>query len=216
MQKMNLPNKLTMLRMCLVPVLMAVLMIKATWVSWKIVYAVAAVLFILTSLTDMLDGKIARKNGLITDFGKLMDPVADKFMVIGTMMVLFLRMCFPSSYEGFYRRTPFLLLYFVTLIAIIFRELGITSMRMVLAGKNIVVAADKLGKVKTVSQIVCVCTLLIEPYLRWLFARTVGVNFFWARQPILAYLTVATVLVTTVLSGFNYVRVNWQHFTENW
>ena len=86
--KMNLPNKLTVLRLCLVPVIIAFGMLPETWVPRFPSYAICAVLFIITSITDMLDGKIARKYNLITDFGKFLDPIADKFMVIGTLFVI--------------------------------------------------------------------------------------------------------------------------------
>lgn len=223
MRKMNLPNKLTMVRLCLVPVLIGVLLIpnpKAGGIQWGLrwyyTYAIALALFVALSLTDMLDGKIARKQGLITDFGKLMDPVADKFMVIGTMMVMLMRMSHYAAYDGFYRIPAFILFYFITLVAIIFRELGVTSLRMVLAGKGVVVPADKLGKIKTVSQIVCVCTLLIEPYIRRFIYNFGSKTFIWVRVPFLSWITVGVVLVTTVVSGVHYVKANWQHFTENW
>ena len=87
MKKMNLPNKLTVLRLCLVPVFVVIMMVSnAVWAS-----VTGLLLFIFASLTDMLDGKIARKYNLITDFGKFMDPLADKFMVIGAMFVILYR-----------------------------------------------------------------------------------------------------------------------------
>ena len=85
--KMNLPNKLTVLRLILVPIFVVIMMVSnALWAS-----AVGLALFIIASLTDMLDGKIARKHNLVTDFGKFMDPLADKFMVIGAMFVILYR-----------------------------------------------------------------------------------------------------------------------------
>ena len=86
-KQMNLPNKLTVLRLCLVPIFVVIMMVSdAVWAS-----ATGLVLFIVASLTDMLDGKIARKYNLVTDFGKFMDPLADKFMVIGAMFVILFR-----------------------------------------------------------------------------------------------------------------------------
>ena len=82
--KMNLPNKLTVMRMCMVPIFVVVMMISdALWAN-----ATGLALFILASLTDMWDGRLARKHNLITDFGKFMDPLADKFLVIGALMVI--------------------------------------------------------------------------------------------------------------------------------
>ena len=92
--KMNLPNKLTVLRLCLVPVIIVFGMLPESIVNFYLSCFICAALFIGTAVTDMLDGKIARRDGLITDFGKFMDPIADKFMVIGTMFVILYK--FPN------------------------------------------------------------------------------------------------------------------------
>ncbi len=215
MSKMNLPNKLTMLRLCLVPVVMAVLLLPQSVLRWEICLAVGTVLFILTSLTDMLDGKIARSRNLITDFGKFMDPVADKFMVIGTFMVLLFRIMNPEYY-GLRYATPFAVVLFVAVILLIFRELAITSLRLVLVSSSgKVVAANMLGKIKTVSQIICICTLMIEPYLDLLLCYLDPAYFFAHFYP-LSWLTTAVMLVFTLLSGINYIYANRKALTANW
>ena len=215
MSKMNLPNRLTMLRLCLVPVVMVVLLLPESVLRWEICLAVGAVLFILTSLTDMLDGKIARSRNLITDFGKFMDPVADKFMVIGTFMVLLFRIMHPEYY-GLTYVTPFTVVLFVAVILLIFRELAITSLRLVLVSSSgKVVAANMLGKIKTVSQIVCICTLMIEPYLDLLICYCDPTYFFAHFYP-LSWLTTAVMLVFTLLSGINYIYANRKALTANW
>ena len=116
--KMNLPNKLTVLRLILVPVFVVVMMISdALWAS-----AVGLALFVIASFTDMLDGKIARKYNLVTDFGKFMDPLADKFMVIGAMLVIL--------YQSMTREVPnglFCGIFFWAVMLVIFRELAVTS-----------------------------------------------------------------------------------------
>ena len=128
--KMNLPNKLTVLRLCLVPVILIVGMIP---MNIYLSCFICAVLFIITSITDMLDGKIARKYNLITDFGKFLDPIADKFMVIGALFVIL--------YKFAHIRT---LMIFVILV-IVFRELAVTSMRLVVStGQNIVIRVGGL------------------------------------------------------------------------
>ena len=88
---MNLPNKLTVLRMCLVPIIVVVLMLPVNMAT----NIIGAFIFLATAITDILDGRIARKNGLITDFGKFLDPLADKFMTLSAMMCLFTR-CMAS------------------------------------------------------------------------------------------------------------------------
>lgn len=215
MSKMNLPNRLTMLRLCLVPVVMVALLLPESVLRWEICLAVGTVLFILTSLTDMLDGKIARSRGLITDFGKFMDPVADKFMVIGTFMVLLFRIMNPEYY-GLTYATPFAVVLFAAVILLIFRELAITSLRLVLVSSSgKVVAANMLGKIKTVSQIICICTLMIEPYLDRLLCY-IDPTYFLAHFYPLSWLTTVVMLVFTLLSGINYIYANRKALTANW
>ena len=202
--KMNLPNKLTVLRLCLVPVLLAVGMLPDSVIPFYISCVLCAVLFIGTSVTDMLDGKIARKYGLITDFGKFLDPVADKFMVIGALFVILYK--FPSLK----------LLMIFTLIVVVFRELAVTSMRLVVStGEGIVIAANSLGKIKTVSQVVAISTVFLEPVVQKIAELIVeavkGVDLVWRTDIIpLTYVTLAFSLVMTVWSGINYIAAYWK------
>lgn len=181
---MNLPNKLTLSRVLLAPI--AIIFILYPIGGELCARVIAAAVFIITSLTDMLDGKIARKYNLITNFGKFMDPLADKFMVIGMLVA----MCASEMYARFR-----LLLVWATLL-VIFRELAVTSLRLLVASseKKIVIAANWLGKVKTVTQIVCILTLIIEPVI--LPFDTLG---------ILSWVTIAAMTVMTVWSGTNYL-----------
>ncbi len=185
---MNLPNKLTLMRVILVPVFVIVMTVglPSPWLN-----IAAAAVFLITSLTDMLDGRIARKYNLVTDFGKFMDPVADKFMVFSALIVFI-------ANDAFAYMRPLLL--WVTLI-VIFRELAVTSIRMVVSGKASAtkLAANWLGKVKTVSQVVFVMTALLEPVLFGSFPT------FVAEYHILTYLTLAFMSVMTVWSGTNYI-----------
>ena len=203
--KMNLPNKLTVLRLCLVPVLIIFGMLPESLIPWYISYTVCAVLFIGTAITDMLDGKIARKHGLITDFGKFLDPVADKFMVIGAMFVILYK--FDSL------RTVMI----VALLIVVFRELAVTSMRLVVStGQNIVVAANKLGKLKTVLQIVAIATTFLEPVVQ-LVAMKIGElithrDLSWRTDIIpLTWITLALSLILTVWSGIAYLSAYWKY-----
>ena len=208
MSKMNLPNRLTMLRLCLVPVMMVFLLLPAKVIPTLLAYGIGIVVFALTSLTDMLDGKIARARNLITNFGKFMDPVADKFMVIGTLLSLLFRMLNPGIYGMMYP-TVFVIVYFVAVVMIIFRELAITSLRLVLVNvSGEVVAANMLGKIKTVSQIVCICVLFIEPLLGELL------DIF--ALGILSYVTVGVMLIFTVWSGVNYLKGGWHLISTDW
>ncbi len=133
---MNLPNKLTVLRVCLIPFFLVALMVEAIpYGKW-----IAVGIFIIASLTDMLDGKIARKYNLITNFGKFMDPLADKLLVCSAMIALIELDRIPAW----------------VVIIIIAREFIISGFRLVASDNGIVIAAGWWGKVKTVVQMVMI------------------------------------------------------------
>ena len=181
---MNLPNKLTVLRVILVPVFMLFLCVPMG-LSDTLVRVIAAVLFALTSLTDMLDGKIARKYNMVTDFGKLMDPLADKFLVFGAMLGILV-------YCADLRPV------FVWAAAIVMlRELAVTSLRLLAASQSgAVIAAAWLGKVKTVTQVVCILCVILEPVI-------LPVPLF-TQYHLLSYVTIAAMIVMTIWSGVEY------------
>ena len=215
MSKMNLPNKLTMLRLCLVPVMMVFLLLPAGVIPALWCYGIGLVVFALTSLTDMLDGKIARARNMITNFGKFMDPVADKFMVIGTLMAMLFRMLNPEIY-GVEYHTAFTVVCFLAIVMIIFRELAITSLRLVLVNvSGQVVAANMLGKIKTVSQIISICVLFIEPLVNALILHLAGD---WALRTVypVSFFFVGVTLIFTVWSGVNYLKGGWKHISTDW
>ncbi|MCD7746302.1 MAG: CDP-diacylglycerol--glycerol-3-phosphate 3-phosphatidyltransferase [Lachnospiraceae bacterium] len=139
---MNLPNKLTMLRVCLVPVFVVLMLVDAipNGNIW------AGILFILASLTDMLDGYIARKNNLITDFGKFMDPIADKLLVCSAMICLIAQEKLAAW----------------MVIIIIGREFIISGFRIVASDKGTVIAASYWGKFKTVFQMIMIVMLIYD------------------------------------------------------
>lgn len=193
---MNLPNKLTVLRLLLVPVIVVVLLLEVSTVT----NIVGAVIFLLTALTDLLDGRIARKHGLVTDFGKFLDPLADKFMVLSAMMCIMYR-----SHSNALLFNIFMWLVMIT----VFRELAVASIRLIAAkNANIVVAANMLGKIKTVSQIVCVMAALLEPVL-----ANIDFLFFFGSFPITIASSVVT-LVMTVWSGIVYIATYWKYLDK--
>ncbi len=192
---MNLPNKLTILRIILVPFCM--FFIAFNGMNDTLCRIIALVLFSVTSLTDMLDGKIARKYNLVTDFGKFLDPVADKLLIIGSYLALLVR----------YHNDPvFVNFMFWCLFIIFFRELAVTSLRMIVASK-VVIAADIMGKVKTVSQMVAVIVALIEP----IFCRLTSVN----THNIATYVIVGISAFATLVSGLNYFKAYWPYINPN-
>ena len=196
--KMNLPNKLTVLRLILVPIFVVIMMISnALWAS-----AVGLALFIIASLTDMLDGKIARKHNLVTDFGKFMDPLADKFMVIGAMFVILYR-----SLSLYSDAKLFSNIFFWAFMIVIFRELAVTSIRLVVSGSSgIVIAANMLGKIKTCTQIACVICCIAEPVIYDLLGQEKLLQLLPA-----SLVTSALMLIFTLWSGINYIVSYWKY-----
>ena len=136
---MNLPNKLTVLRAIMIPFFLVFLYIEQPWSKW-----VALGIFIAASLTDMLDGQIARKRNLVTNFGKFMDPLADKLLVCSALIALSDMGKIPAW----------------IIIIIISRDFIISGFRLVAAEKGVVIAAGWLGKIKTALQMVMVCFLI--------------------------------------------------------
>lgn len=187
MAKMNVPNTLSIIRVLLVPVFVATLLFMRDISVWGCV--IPTIIYILTAFTDMLDGKIARKYNLVTDFGKFIDPLADKFMVIGSQITMLVWMLL--------RGEELLALIFVWVVLIIlFRELGVTSLRLVVAGKSgKVVAASMLGKMKTVSQMAGTVVILVEPLIP-----------FFNENHILSYVAMGLMAFTTLFSGLDYLK----------
>ncbi len=198
---MNLPNKLTVLRIILVPIFLVIMMLPDSVLSWQLSGILGVAIFIVASLTDMLDGKIARKYNLVTDFGKLMDPLADKFMVIGALTAIVYR-------AGGLMRT----LFTVALLVVIFRELAVTSLRLVASSSGgVVVPANMLGKIKTVMQIVCVCATFIEPVLYSIPVLEKILPSFMFTYPPLTLAACALMIVFTIWSGVNYFIGMWKY-----
>ena len=196
---MNLPNTLSMIRVLLVPVFVATLLFMRHMEILGIL--VPTVVFIITAFTDMLDGKIARKYNLVTDFGKFIDPLADKFMVISSQIAI-LAWMFLRAEDGNYI-LPLIFLWVVLIILL--RELGVTSLRLVVAGKSgIVVAASMLGKLKTVSQMVGTVVILVEPLIP-----------FFCENHILSYVFMGIMAFTTLFSGYDYLRAYMPYVDTN-
>ena len=191
--KMNLPNKLTVLRMIMIPFFMFIIMFPVLGQFWSRI--AAAIIFGLTALTDMLDGKIARKHNLITDFGKFLDPVADKLMTIGGYIAILTTISYDKVF--------FMVFAWATFIVIL-REIAITSLRMIASnGASVVIAAAYLGKVKTVSQIVCILVMILEPAF---FSNLLPVV---AQYHILSYISIAFMVFMTIWSGIDYLKAYW-------
>lgn len=176
---MNLPNKLTMGRIFAIPVFIVVFLM-----DYRIA---AAVIFILAALTDMLDGHIARKHNLVTNFGKLMDPLADKLLVMSALIC----MVEVGDVAGW------------MVVVILGREFIITGMRQVAAAQGIVIAAGTTGKIKTITQMIAIPLLILE---NWPFtALGIPVPF----DQIFLWIA----LIMTIVSGTEYIMKNKQLFS---
>ena len=202
---MNLPNILTVVRICMVPIFIVIMMLPASVMDPMTSGIIGTALFLIASFTDMLDGKIARKYNLVTDFGKLMDPLADKFMVIGAMTAIVYRMA--TLFDGHH-----MALFVITLLIVIFRELAVTSLRLVAsASGGKVVAANLLGKIKTVTQIAFVAIAIMEPLIYNIEGVKNAMNPWWNQNIPISYGLAILTVIFTIWSGVNYFVGLWKY-----
>ncbi len=176
---MNTANKLTLLRVILVPLFMMFLLLDSTWAQ-----ETALIIFVIASLTDMLDGKIARKYNQITNFGKFMDPLADKMLTTAAFLI-FMEKGIIGSWA---------------LMIILAREFMVSGVRLLAAGEGNVIAASFWGKFKTVSQMVAI----IATILLMLSTKFVPEQTAMAVSAILIWISI----IFTVISGVEYVVKN--------
>lgn len=185
---MNLPNKITLSRICLIPIFILMLSIPLDLGAWDIgttslpiTHFIATLIFLIASMTDWLDGYLARKYQLITNMGKFLDPLADKLLVSAAFILLVELGLAPAW----------------IVILIISREFAVTGLRLVAAGEGIVLAASNMGKLKTVSQILAIALLLLHNF-----------PFSYIGIPI-DIIVLYIALILTVWSGVEYFVKNW-------
>jgi CDP-diacylglycerol---glycerol-3-phosphate 3-phosphatidyltransferase len=190
-QQMNLPNKLTVSRFML-----TIAFLVAMFSTFEYHESVALLLFVVASLTDMLDGIIARRNKLITDFGILMDPLADKILTCSAFI----------AFVGDHRIAAWM----VTII--VARELAITGLRLLAANKRVVLAAEGYGKHKTITQIVAIISILVlTSYPQWGLPGHFVFGFHVYGRPWVAWFTEIAVwlaVALTFISGWLYLWRN--------
>lgn len=178
---MNLPNKITLARIFLIPIFMIVLMC-GSYFDWQYFGIISALVFAAASLTDGIDGHIARSRGLVTDFGKFLDPLADKLLV-STALICFVQLGWIPAYMA---------------VIIIAREFMVTGLRTIAASKGIVMAAAMSGKIKTTIQIIAViCTMVFA-----------GLPVFVCGYPAVGFVTMAVSTLFTIYSGAEYMYKN--------
>lgn len=190
----NLPNKITVLRVCLIPIFVMIMAIPFEWGSINLLgtampmtHFIAAIIFVIASATDWIDGHYARKLNLVTNLGKFLDPLADKLLVAAAFILL-VQLGYAPAWM---------------IIIILSREFAVTGLRAILAGEGEVVAAAMLGKIKTWTQIVAISLLLLH-------------NFPF--EPIgfpLADIALWVALIFTVWSGWDYFYKNRHVFVNS-
>lgn len=191
---MNLPNKITISRILLIPVFLVFVIVDFNWgdmvlfgAEMPVEHFIGALIFIIASTTDWIDGHYARKHNLVTDLGKFLDPLADKLLVSAAFIVL-VEWGDAASWM---------------IIVIIAREFAVTGLRLVLAGGGKVVAASNLGKIKTWTQIVAISSLLLHNTIFELVNIPFGQIALWVA------------LFFTILSGWDYFKKNMHAFSES-
>lgn len=194
---MNLPNKLTISRMCMIPVFIALF-----YIRFPYHYFVALAVFAVACLTDLFDGKIARKYNLVTNLGKFLDPIADKVLVLSALVIA---LTVPEFIRAFFTDAG-LIAMGCGVAVILAREIIVSGFRMVAASSGAVIAADIFGKYKTVFQDISVVLMIVGAGLWEIFGRHLAVditNYIW-----MGFFGIAVIL--TVISGINYIVKNIQ------
>lgn len=191
---MNLPNKITVSRIFMIPLFMLVMLAPFSWgdihvfgVTMPLTHFIGALIFIIASSTDWVDGYYARKYNLVTNLGKFLDPLADKLLVSAALVVL-VELDLAAAW---------------IVIVIISREFAVTGLRLVLAGGGEVVAANMLGKIKTWTQIVAISALLLHNII----FELAGIPF--------DQLALWVAMFFTVWSGWDYFAKNKQVFLSS-
>ncbi|MBT2690782.1 CDP-diacylglycerol--glycerol-3-phosphate 3-phosphatidyltransferase [Bacillus sp. ISL-47] len=191
---MNLPNKITVSRIMLIPIFLLVMLVPFSWgevvllgAEMPVTHLIGALIFIVASVTDWVDGYYARKYNLVTNLGKFLDPLADKLLVSAALIVLVELGLAPSW----------------IVIIIISREFAVTGLRLVLAGEGEVVAANQLGKIKTWAQIVAISALLLHNIIFEMVSIPFDDIALWVA------------MFFTIWSGWDYFAKNKQAFINS-
>lgn len=190
---MNLPNKITVARVIIIPIFLLFMIVPFDFGTWVILeqklpvsHLIGALIFMFASATDWIDGYLARKHGLVTNFGKFLDPLADKLLVSAALIVLVELTLLPSW----------------IVIVIISREFAVTGLRLLLAGGGEVVAANSLGKIKTMTQMIGISILLLHNAPFQTIGLPVGLWMMWVAA------------IFTIWSGIDYFQKN-KHVFSN-
>ena len=199
---MNLPNRLTVLRVLMIPLFLVFFLSSRIYNN----FFWAFLTFVAAALTDMLDGQIARRQNLITDFGKLMDPLADKLLVVSAFSVILGGGCFVVIFPLNMGPVGNLL----SLVIILSREFIVTALRQLSLEKGVVIAADRWGKLKTICQMTWISLTLLGLALPWgRFPQKLD-TIYWNIAGVLFFI----MMILTVGSGINYLWKNRNLFAD--
>lgn len=207
---MNLPNKITISRICLIP--LVIFFFLADFIPYG--KLVAALIFGIAAITDNIDGRIARKRNLVTDLGKFLDPIADKVLVMSGLLLV---VAYPISGAGITQALPAVMpvwLGIICSILILARELIISAFRQVAATKKLVLAADKSGKIKAFLQDITVFLYMIYAFLVAQFYSSIAGTANTVLNVILIVLLVVTTILT-ITSGIGYIVKNFHVLKED-
>lgn len=199
---MNLANKLTIFRMILVPVMVIIALINPEGNLWGIslTFILMDVVFIIASITDKLDGYIARSRNQITTFGKFLDPIADKILVLTAMIYL----------VGFGKIPAWIP------VIVMFREFLVSGYRLVACEKGgKVIAASVWGKLKTVTQMVALVLVFVDKYSYGYFISNPIGNIGWKVLNIVTFVLLTISVIATIFSGYDYIKGGKDLFKEN-
>ena len=206
---MNLPNKITISRICLIPLVIFFFM--ADFIPYG--KLVAALIFGIAAITDNIDGRIARKRGLVTDLGKFLDPIADKILVMSGLLLI---VAWPVTGDGFVSALPAVTpvwLGILCTVIILGRELIISAFRQIAATKRLVLAADKSGKIKAAFQDVTIFLYMIYAFLVVEFYPSIQGTANTVLNVILIILLAITTILT-ITSGIGYIVKNFHVLKE--
>lgn len=212
---MNLPNKLTVIRVIMIPFF--IFFYLGGFVPYNMIWAF--LIFVVAAFTDTLDGKIARKHNLVTNFGKLMDPLADKLLV-SAAMILILGGGYTSMLAAKTEMSPNAvhMAGLIVLIVVTSRDLAVNSIRLLAANNGVVIAADKWGKIKTVSQMVWIVLVLLRMIFTTHFSAILaGYTAVRAVYQLVGWAELGfyyVMIAMTVVSGFNYIWKNRKMFAD--
>lgn len=189
---MNLPTKITVARILLIPIFLLLYCLAPVFTYY---YALMTAVYVLASCTDFVDGHLARKHNMVTDLGKFLDPIADKILVVAGLVVLIEMGALPK-YIGA-----------IAVVIILAREFIIGVFRQIAASKGAVLAADKLGKAKTIITLIAIPMLMLTPMAgeSIKIVKYIGLTFRY-----LGWALFGLALILTVLSGVNYIIKNKQ------